>query len=218
MSDIRSLGPVTEADFTRVDAYITARRQPWEHHLEEGMAALTGRLTAASYIPSTAEPQTDMIGRPGALGAREVAISGRLKDTRAIVAKMRRFGEPLRVMLDIWGYRLVVATDNQLDDVAGHCAGLWEAPSPHELLLRHGELQFEWWRDYRRRNHAGLSPATTPQYDQAIHLNPKAPFGIVEIQVMTLDLYIRVHGDPTSEDSHDRFVARRQALFRGNGR
>jgi hypothetical protein len=35
---------------------------------------------------------------------------------------------------------------------------------------------------------------------------------------MTFDLYRRVHCDPTSEDSHDQFVARRQDLLRRNGR
>jgi hypothetical protein len=76
---------------------------------------------------------------------------------------------------------------------------------------------FSSFRDYRRRNQAGLSPATA-QYDQAIHLNRRTSFGIVEIQVLTRDPYDRVHCDPTSEDSHDRFVARRKELFGENGR
>jgi len=185
-------------------------------HADEGMAALTGHLAAAGYTVRTAGHQPDLAGHPDALGARDVVVSGRLKATNAIVAKMRRFGEPLRVMLDVWGYRVVVAAEGELDDVAARCAELWKTPTPHELLLRHGALQFDWWRDYRQRNHAGLSPATTERYDQAIHLNRKAPFGIVEIQLMTRDLYARVHGDPTSEDSHDRFVSRRQELFRRN--
>ena len=33
---------------------------------------------------------------------------------------------------------------------------------------------------------------------------------------MTYDLYRRVHCDPTSADSHDTFVARRQVLLRGD--
>jgi hypothetical protein len=210
VSDIPSLAPVTDADFALVEDYISARRQAWEQDLKEGLSELTSQLTAAGYTLSTAEP-------PDALGTRQVVVSGRLKDTTAIVAKMRRFGEPLRVMLDIWGYRVVVATESELDQVAARCAAPWATPTPDELLLRHGQLQFDWWRDYRRRSHAGLSPATTPRYDQAIHLNRKAPFGIVEIQVMTLELYARVHGDPASEDSHDHFVARRRELFRGTG-
>ena len=78
-------------------------------------------------------------------------------------------------MLDVWGYRLVVATEEELDAVANHCLDLWSSPAPAELLLRHGALQFEPWRDYRRRDHTGLSAATTNGYDQAIHLNRKAP-------------------------------------------
>jgi hypothetical protein len=118
-------------------------------------------------------------------------------------------------MLDVWGYRAVVATERELDAIAAHCAELWETPAPEELLLRRGTLQFDWWRDYRRRDHTGLSAATTAHYDQAIHLNRRAPFGIVEIQVLTFELYRRVHCDPASEDSHDRFVARREELLRG---
>jgi hypothetical protein len=206
VSDIRSLAPVTDDDFAQVAAYISGHRKTWDQHLRSGLTALTDHLAEDGYTPRTAGPAV--------LGPRELMMSARLKDTAAIVAKMRRFGEPLRVMLDIWGYRVVVPTDHDLDDVAKSCAALWETPTPHELLLRHGELQFDWWRDYRQRNHAGLSPATTDRYDQAIHANRKAPFGIVEIQVMTRDLHSRVHGNPTSEDSHDAFVARRQALFR----
>lgn len=42
-----------------------------------------------------------------------------------------------------------------------------------------------------------LAPATAAHYDQAIHLNRRAPFGIVEIQVLTFDLYRRAHCDPS---------------------
>ena len=141
-------------------------------------------------------------------------MSGRVKQTDAIVAKMRRFGEPLRVMLDVFGFRVVVASESELDDAAARCGDLWVTPTPAELLLRHGALQFDWRRDYRKRSHAGLSAATTAGYDQAIHLNRRAPFGIVEVQILTASLFRRVHCDPTSEDSHDRFVTRREALFR----
>jgi hypothetical protein len=214
VSEIRWLEPVTEADFTRVADHVTACRQAWERHLRQGLAELIRHLVGAGYEPFTVERQPNGTGRAGALGSQEVMLSARLKDTSAIIAKMRRFGEPLRVMLDIWGYRVMVATEQELDQVAGCCAELWDTPNPEELLLRHGQLQFHWWRDYRQRSHAGLSPATTPRYDHAIHLNRRAPFGIVEIQVMTVDLYARVHGHSTTEDSHDQFTARRQELLR----
>jgi hypothetical protein len=120
-------------------------------------------------------------------------------------------------MLDLFGFRVVVAEEGVLDAVAECCATLWATPAPADLLLRHGELQFDSWRDYRKRSHAGLSTATTPGYDQAIHLNRRAPFGIVEIQVLTVDLFRRAHCDPTGDDSQDRFAARRKALFRNTG-
>lgn len=59
---------------------------------------------------------------------------------------MRRFGEPLAVMLDIWGHRLIVPTIVDLDDVARRCAESWVTPDPEGVLLRNGALQFDWWR------------------------------------------------------------------------
>lgn len=217
MSDVRALAPVTEEDFARVLEFIEAHRATWEGLLATGLQELRRHLRSAGYQAHSGEERPEEATGRGALDARELVVSGRLKGSQAIVAKMGRFGEPLRVMLDVWGYRVVVAAERELDDVATRCAELWDTPAPEELLLRHGELQFDWWRDYRRRDHAGLSAATTARYDQAIHLNRRAPFGIVEIQVLTFELYRRVHCDPASEDSHDRFVARLQELLRGSG-
>jgi hypothetical protein len=216
VSDLRALTPVTEDDYARVLEFLEAERGTWERLTAAGLQELIDHLSAAGYQPYAAEERADVAVGHGILDSAEVVVSCRLKDSQAIVAKMRRFGEPLRLMLDVWGYRAIVAAEHELDDVAKNCAGLWETPATAELLLRHGELQFDWWRDYRRRDHAGLSAATTPHYDQAIHLNRRAPFGIVEIQVLTLDLDRRAHCDPTSADSHDQLVARRQELFRGS--
>lgn len=215
MSDVPDLSPVTEDDYARILDYLTTCRPEWESQLESGLVDLTGLLAAAGYQPILAEERADLAAGSMDFEPGTVLVSARLKDAEAVVAKMSRFGEPLRVMLDVWGYRLVVAPEDALDAVANHCTRLWSTPAPADLLLRHGELQFEPWRDYRRRDHAGLSAATTDRYDQAIHLNRMAPFGIVEIQVMTYDLYRRVHCDPASADSHHTFVARRQALLRG---
>jgi hypothetical protein len=216
VSDVRALAPVTEEDFARVRDFIEAHRQIWEGMAATGLQELVGHLGDAGYQVLMNADRPDVARGRSAVEAGEVLISSRLKDSHAIVAKMRRFGEPLRVMLDVWGYRAVVATERELDDLAARCAELWETATPAELLLRHGKLQFDWWRDYRRRDHAGLSPATTDRYDQAIHLNRRAPFGIVEVQVLTFELYRRVHCDPDSEDSHDRFVARRAELLGGD--
>jgi hypothetical protein len=216
VSDVRQLAPVTEKDFARVFDFIEANRATWEGSLANGLRELRHHLRGTGCQPYTSEERPDTAAGRSPLDPGQVIVSGRVKDSRAIVAKMRRFGEPLRVMLDVWGYRAVVATEHELEDVAGLCAELWETPAPQALLLRHGALQFDWWRDYRRRDHAGLSAATTAHYDQAIHMNRSAPFGIVEIQVLAFDLYRRVHRDRDSEDSHDRFVARREELLRGD--
>jgi hypothetical protein len=214
VSDVPDLAPLTEDDYARVLDYLTGHRSQWESQLQSGLADLTAHLATAGYQPTTAIDRPDLASGSADVEPSTVLVSARLKHPEAVLAKMRRFGEPLRVMLDVWGYRLVVGTEPALDAVASHCTGLWATPAPADLLLRHGELQFQPWRDYRRRDHAGLSAATTDRYDQAIHLNRKAPFGIVEIQVITDDLYRRVHCDPTSADSHNTFVARREALLR----
>lgn len=205
MSDVRNVAPVTEADYEAVRAHIAACRAEWETELDVGLAELVSHLTPAGHVVVES------------LGQGEVAVSGRVKSTDAIVSKMRRYGEPLRVMLDVFGFRVVVPGSEELDAVAQRCAELWETPAAHELLLRHGALQFDWWRDYRKRNHAGLSAATTTGYDEAIHLNRRAPFGIVEIQVLTRELFRRAHCD-SGDDSHDQFVARRNALFPASDR
>lgn len=215
MPDLPDLSPATDDDYARVLDHVTSHRAEWQSQLASGLRVLINHLNRAGYVPFANGERLDVAAGQRAIEPGSVVVSARLKDSRALVAKMRRFGEPLRVMLDIWGYRLVVASEEALDTVARCCADLWLTPAPAELLLRHGELQFEPWRDYRRRDHAGLSQATTAHYDQAIHLNRKAPFGIAEIQVLTYDLYRRVHCDPASDDSHVAFVARRRALLRG---
>jgi hypothetical protein len=217
VSDERDLAPVTDGDFETVRAYVAAQRAGWESDLTSALGELTAHLVQAGYLVLEGAQRSAVMTGRGTLAGGEVVASGRVKQTDAIVAKMRRFGEPLRVILDVFGFRVVVASDDDLDAVAGRCAELWATPTPTELLLRHGALQFGWWRDYRKRNHAGLSGATTAGYDEAIHLNRRAPFGIAEIQVLTIGLFRRVYCDPVGEDSHDRYVARRESLFRDAG-
>lgn len=202
------LVPTAEEHYAAVRHYLLDHDALWASQLDAGFADLSAHLSGAGYRTLAART-----GSPD-VTAGSVLMQARVKTADAIVAKMRRFGEPLRVMLDRWGYRVVVSDETALDRVAGLCAELWTTPSPNELLLRNGELQFDSRRDYRRRNHAGLSAATTNNYDQAVHLNRKTSFGIVEIQVMTSDLYRRVHCDSASGDSHDAFVARREQVLR----
>lgn len=78
-----------------------------------------------------------------------------------------------------------------------------ETPLDEELLLRNGAMQSAWWRNYRLKNHVGLSPFAARGYDDAVHVNRRAPFGIVEVQVMTADLHRRVHCEPGREESHE---------------
>ncbi len=44
---------------------------------------------------------------------------------------------------------------------------------------------------------------------QAVHINRRAPFGVVEIQVMTHDLFLRAFQAQGLEESHRRFAQRR---------
>lgn len=215
MNDLTDLLPKTDDDYAAVLALLRSNETRWQDQLNSGLAGLVGHLDAAGYLPLLAPKNPELVAGHGSLSPNwAVLVSARVKKPEAIIAKMRRFGEPLRVVLDRWGYRAVVTNEAALGAVADSCAELWETPTPDELLLRNGELQFTARRDYRRRDHAGLSAATTNNYDQAVHLNRKISFGIVEIQVMTYDLYRRVHCDPASADSHDAFVARREQLLR----
>ena len=141
-------------------------------------------------------------------------LSSRLKTPAAVVAKMQRFGEPLSAMLDVWGYRIVTSLD--IDRVAHAVEQVWVTPSPEELLLRNGELQFAPRRDYRTKNHAGRAAFTSDRYDEAIHLNRRTPFGIVEVQILSTDLYARVVEQTGTEEHHDQFAKRRAEAFGGS--
>jgi hypothetical protein len=206
--------PTSEEDYTAAKEYIDRHRGLWMAQLLDGGHELMEHLRAAGYRvpPADAGWTADTVGADVADG--EIAVLSRLKETQAIVAKMRRFGEPLCSMLDIWGYRLVVGEGRSIDRVAQIVALFWTTPSEQELLLRNGELRFPWWRDYRSQSHAGLSPIVSSSYDDAIHINRKASFGIAEFQVMTDDLYRRAHCQSFLEESHDRYVAERARLFR----
>jgi hypothetical protein len=64
---------------------------PWEQDLSSGLATLTGHLEDAGYRPALAD-HGHTVAATG-LEPRELVIAARLKDTTAIVVKMRRFGE-----------------------------------------------------------------------------------------------------------------------------
>ncbi|MGH8902893.1 MAG: hypothetical protein ACRDYA_14795 [Egibacteraceae bacterium] len=198
--------PRTGADHDAAGAHLEDRRPEWAELLHDGKTFMAERLAEHGYeviSVQTAEPLTAQ----SALEAPATLLQGRLKKVGAILGKMRRFGEPLSAMLDIWGYRLI--TPGDLDKMARIVAGMWETPSDEELRLRNGAMQFAWWRDYRLKDHVGLSPFTARGYDDAVHINRRAPFGIVEAQVMTADLYRRAHCEPGREERHEGYVRRR---------
>ncbi|MGH8899087.1 MAG: hypothetical protein ACRDZ4_19200 [Egibacteraceae bacterium] len=202
--------PRADADYDVVGAYLEDHRPEWAQLLHDGQTFMAERLTEHGYEVISVET-ADPLTAQSELEASAILLQGRLKKVGAILGKMRRFGEPLSAMLDIWGYRLI--TPGDLDKVARIIAGMWETPSDDELLLRNGAMQFAWWRDYRLKNHVGLSPFAARGYDDAIHINRRASFGIVEVQVMTADLYRRVHCESGREESHEGYVRRRTEVF-----
>ena len=78
-------------------------------------------------------------------------------------------------------------------------------------------MRFAPVRDYRTKEHPGRSGATSLNYDEAVHVNRRAPFGVVEIQAMTHDLLLRAFRVQGLEESHRRFAQRRTRARRGSG-
>lgn len=147
------------------------------------------------------------------LTSNQVIVEYRAKPSVSIASKMTRFNESLREMLDTYGFRVLVVDTNQLELVASQLRiEFWDEPSVAEMTLRDGTLQFSPFRDYRKRDWPGVSPLTAGGYDTAIHLNRKCDGLIVEIQVLTTDLYLRCCA-PASEESHKAFKARQSRAF-----
>lgn len=205
--------PTSDEDYAAAEAYMALHRAEWQAQLLEGERELASRLLEAGYRVLSPSDRLGVIAGSDDLTESEIMLVSRLKEPEAVVAKMRRFGEPLCSMLDIWGYRLIVGNGGSIDGPAEAVGRFWSTPSDAELLLRNGQLQFSWWRDYRLRSHAGLSPVASFRYDDAIHLNRRASFGIAELQVMTYDLYRRAHCDSSRDESHERYVTERARLF-----
>jgi hypothetical protein len=153
----------------------------------------------------------------GPLSPGSYLLLSRLKSPGAILRKMARFGEELCCMLDIWGIRLVVPGVDPLDDVARLAEAHWANVPERQLMLRGGQMRFAPVRDYRAKEHLGRSGATSVNYDEAVHVNRRAPFGVVEIQVMTHDLFLRAFQAQGLEESHRRFAQRRTRALRKLG-
>ena len=208
-----------EAAYSRLRTNIINNRPDWVKQLATGKQKLTNALRAEGYAILTGERRENVLAglkkpSPKVLPAKGVVITSRLKKTEAIIGKMQRYGESLANMLDVWGYRVIVSDEHHLDRVASILGDFWETPSPEELLLRGGTLEFEWFRDYRKRTHTGLSDASSVKYDQAINMNRKADFAICEIQVMTYDLYWRAFVVHNNEESHFKFANQRRKLLK----
>ncbi|HMW40608.1 MAG TPA: hypothetical protein PKD57_14470 [Saprospiraceae bacterium] len=211
---VACLEPNTSSDYKRVRDQVLKNKETWKKQLSAGRAAIIKELELAGYKPLIAEPRKDVLKKGKALRGKHFVVTSRLKRTDAIISKMQRFGESLANMLDVFGYRVIVSDEEQLEQVSKLFFDFWETPSKQELLLRRGELQFEWVRDYRKRNHAGLSSATSLQYDQAVHVNRRTVFGICEIQIITLDLYKRAFMKSDNDESHSGFTKRRKKLLK----
>jgi RelA/SpoT family protein len=205
---------LSQSDYHRLSQYIDSFRENWIQQLEDGENALSTLLQAKDYCILAGDERSLVLTGQRALAPNETAITSRLKETASIIAKMQRFGESLANILDVWGYRVVVHDEFHLEHVTEMLTGLWNIPTKDELLLRHGALQFEWLRDYRKKSHAGLSNATSLRYDYAIHMNRHAPFGICEIQIMTEDLYKRACLDSPQDEAHQQFASRRNQIFK----
>jgi Region found in RelA / SpoT proteins len=208
---IARMVPAHEWDYRTIEAAIQQAYSQWGTFLTDAQAELEAAITELHFRLVAGGERGEVLRGKRALLRVEAVVVARLKTVEAIVGKMRRFGEPLFNMLDIWGYRVIVSDVESLEKVLPVVAGMWSAPTTEELALRGGTLQFDWLRDYRARSHAGLSDATSPRYDEAVHVNRRAPFGVVEVQVVTLDLYRRAYAG-TGEEAHASFVTRRRAL------
>ena len=210
------LRPASDADYRTIELEIRRQRAAWVGHLRVarremklalgrgGLRELRGGEREASFNGGHLPPESYL-------------LLSRLKSSEAILRKMARFGEELCCMLDIWGIRLVVPDIEALDGVATLVQTHWADVPQRQLMLRGGEMRFAPVRDYRTKVHPGRSSATSLNYDEAVHVNRRAPFGVVEIQVMTHDLFLRAFQDQGLEESHQRFAQRRTRALRRPG-
>ncbi len=79
------------------------------------------------------------------------------------------------------------------------------------MTIRNGTLIFLSYRDYRKRDWEGVSPATSSEYLDAIHINRKMQTYIIEIQIMTDELFLK-YCTAALDESHASFKKRQAAL------
>ena len=210
------LRPASEADYRKIELEIRRQRAAWVGHLRVARREMKLVLERRGLRELRGgEREASVNG--GSLPPESYFLLSRLKSSGAILRKMARFGEELCCMLDIWGIRLVVPDIDSLESAAPLVLTHWADVPERQLMLRGGEMRFAPVRDYRTQDHLGRSGATSLSYDQAVHVNRRAPFGVVEIQVMTHDLFLRAFQAQGLDESHRRFAQRRTRALRKPG-
>ena len=143
-----------------------------------------------------------------------IAVEYRAKTNKSIIDKLSRYNESLDEILDLFGLRIVVNNTKYLDRVSNIIIkSLWDIPSKEEMIIRNGTMFFAPIRDYRKRDWQGVGPATSGGYNDAVHINKKSKYGIVEIQIMTLDLF-KKYFDPKSSENHDKFKSKQMKIYK----
>lgn len=140
------------------------------------------------------------------------SITYRAKTDASIANKLSRFGETPNQILDLYGIRVVTPTWPDVERIANTIVQLYgEKPTEKEMTIRNGTLIFPSYRDYRKRDWEGVSPATSSGYLDAIHINRKMQTYIVEIQIMTDELFLK-YCTAALDESHASFKKRQEKL------
>lgn len=142
-------------------------------------------------------------------------LYARAKADESILEKMSRFGETVAEVHDLYGFRLVAEDFDAVERAAELIVrSFGETPTEKDMTIRGGALVFQAFRNYRKRDWAGVSPATAGGYNDAIHFNRKYQGNIVEFQIVTRPLFEK-YCSSTAEESHAAFKARQAALHHG---
>lgn len=209
------LEPTSIADFGSVKAYVVTCRQDWLSALRAARRELQDHLVEHGWSIVAGAERAGALRDEYPLTNGQIVVQGRLKTPDRIVEKMSRFNEALTTMLDLWGFRIIVSDEDCIDRCVRDVEALWMTPTSGDLLLRHGTLAFPPKRDYRQKDHAGLSTATSDRYDEAVHVNRLRSSGICEVQVMTHGLFSRAFVSAGAHEAHRSFAHRRHRLVHG---
>lgn len=138
----------------------------------------------------------------------------RAKENQSIVEKLSRFDESLSEVHDLYGLRVVVKDFDCVEHLAAAVIqGFGTTPTDEEMMIRGGTLVFAPFRNYRKRDWIGVSPASSSGYVDAIHMNRKWNNRIVELQILTEDLF-KKYCQSDADESHVAFKKRQAELYR----